>query len=163
MTSTEPGRAAGPVAGRDPALLVVLGLLVVLVVFALIVVFSRGQPAPLDAGTPSGVVQRYSTAVLAGDEDLAAGYLTESALAGCERTSPSTTDDIRVIFQGATERDSSADVRVSIVTSYGSGPFGVDEYQSDDVFDLEKVAGEWLIADAPWQLAVCPADQEDAP
>ena len=159
MTPTDPA----PSPRRDPALLVVLGVLGVLVLAALVVVFTRGQPAPLPAGTPGGVVQRYSAAVLAGDEDLATGYLTENALADCDKMSPSITEDIRVTLLGTTERDTSADVRVSIVTSYEGGPFGPNEYQADDVFDLVKVDGEWLVDQAPWQLAVCPVAGKDLP
>lgn len=152
---------SGPARRRDPVLLVVLGALGALVLVAVIVVFTRGQPAPLDAGTPGGVVQRYSAAVLAGDEDLAAGYLTEDALSDCDGQSPSITEDIRVTLQGTTERGAGADVRVSIVTTYdGGGPFGPNEYSSDDTFDLVKVDGAWLIEQAPWQLAVCPAEKD---
>jgi hypothetical protein len=157
MSSSDPG----PARRRDPVLLVVLGALALLVLVALIVVFTRGQPAPLDAGTPGGVVQRYSAAVLAGDEDLAADYVTEAALLDCDGQSPSITEDIRITLLGTTERDASADVRVTIVTTYeGGGPFGPNEYRSDDTFDLVKVDGAWLIEQAPWQLAVCPADKD---
>ena len=141
----------------------VLGVIGVLVLVALIVVFTRGQPAPLDAGTPGGVVQRYSAAVLDGDEELAAEYLTEDALADCDGSSPAITEDIRVTLLGTEERASSADVRVSIVTSYDDGLFGPNEYTADDTFDLVTVDGDWRIDQAPWQLMVCPAGQKDTP
>lgn len=144
-------------------MLVVLAVLGVVVIVALIVVFTRGRPTPLDAGTPGGVVQRYSAAVLAGDEDLAAGYLTEDALSDCDGQSPSITEDIRVTLVGTTERDTSADVRVTLTTSYDGGPFGPNEYRSDDVFDLLKVDDAWRIEQAPWQLAVGPAAEKDIP
>jgi len=137
-----------------------VGLIGLLVVVALAVVFSQGEPARLAADTPGGVVQRYSAAVLDGDETAAAGYLSAAALAGCDRSAsadPSTTDDIRITLVDTTERDTSADVRVLIVTSYGSGPFGSSEYESEDAFDLVRVDGDWLIDEAPWQLTVCPA------
>jgi len=135
----------------------------VLVLVALIVVFTRGQPAQLDAGTPGGVVQRYSAAVLDGDEELAAEYLTEDALADCDGSSSAITEDIRVTLLGTEERASSADVRVSIVTSYDDGLFGPNEYTTDDTFDLVTVDGDWMIDQAPWQLMVCPADRTDTP
>ena len=142
---------------RDPALLAVVGVIVLLVVVALIVVSTRGTPARLAADTPGGVVQRYSTAVLAGDESSAARYLTAAALADCDRIgSSSLTDDIRVTLVDTTERPTSADVRVSIVTTYDSGPFGSSEYQSEEVFDLVRVHDGWLIEQAPWPLMVCP-------
>jgi len=135
----------------------------VLVLVALIVVFTRGQPAQLDAGTPGGVVQRYSAAVLDGDEELAAEYLTEDALADCDGSSSAITEDIRVTLLGTEERASSADVRVSIVTSYDDGLFGPNEYTTDDTFDLVTVDGDWMIDQAPWQLMVCPAGRTDTP
>jgi hypothetical protein len=159
MSSTDPV----PAARRDPALLVVLGVIGVLVLVALIVVFTRGQPAQLDAGTPGGVVQRYSAAVLTGDEELAAEYLTADALAGCDGGSPSITEDIRVTLLGSEERDSSADVRVSIITSYDDGLFGPNEYSSEETFDLVSVDGDWMIDQPPWQLLVCPVGREDTP
>lgn len=151
----EPGPAPKPAARRDPALLVVLGLIALLVVVALIVVFTRGQPVPLDVATPGGVVQAYSTAVLDGDETTALRYLTVDARADCDRTSTPATDDIRITLVDTVERESSADVRVLIVTSYESGPFGASEYESEEAFDLVETNGDWLIDRAPWQLTVC--------
>lgn len=153
-------------ARRDPALLVVVGLIGLLVVVALIVVFTRGDPAQLAADTPGGVVQRYSAAVLDGDETTAGGYLSAAALTDCDRNTSvdsSADDDLRITLVDTTERDTSADVRVLIVTSYGSGPFGSSEYESEDAFDLVKVDGDWLIDEAPWQLAVCPSSQGETP
>ena len=145
-----------PPARRDRALLVVLGLIVLLVLVALVVVFTRGAPEPLDAGTPGGVVQRYTAAAVDGDEDTAARYLTATALANCDRYSEPGTDDIRVTLLDTTERVSSADVRVSIVTFYDAGPFGSSESESEDVFELVRADEGWLIDVAPWQLMVCP-------
>ena len=154
------GAAPAAPARRDPALLVVLGLIILLVVVALVVVFTRGEPALLDAESPGGVVQRYSTAVLDGDETTAAGYLSAAALADCDSgttsAASSATDDIRITLVDTTERGSVADVRVLVVTSYGSGPFGSSEYESEDAFELVRVDGDWLIDAAPWRLTVCP-------
>ena len=140
----------------------VLGLIILLVVVALIVVFTRGQPALLPAGTPGGVVQAYSAAVLAGDESTAVRYLTADAQSDCDPTSTPVTDDIRITLVDTVERESSADVRVLIVTSYESGPFGASEYESEEAFDLVGTDGDWLIERAPWQLTVCePTGQGD--
>ena len=164
MTSAVPPPASGPApaspARRDPALLIVLGLIILLVVVALVVVFTRSAPALLDADTPGGVVQRYSTAVLDGDETTAARYLSAAALADCDSgttsADSSATDDIRVTLVDTTERGSSADVEVLIITSYGSGPFGSSEYESEDAFELVRVDGAWLVDEAPWRLIACP-------
>jgi len=170
MTSAAPAPEsdrprASPVR-RDPALLVVVGLIGLLVVVALLVVFTRGEPAQLAADTPGGVVQRYSAAALNGDETTAAGYLSAAALTECDpdtSVAASAEDDIRITLVETTERDTSADVRVLIVTSYGGGPFGSSEYESEDAFDLVKVGGDWLIDEAPWQLTVCPSSQGETP
>ena len=55
----------------DRTLLIVIATVVALVVVALVVVFTRGGAAPLDESTPAGVVQRYTQAVVAGDQEAA--------------------------------------------------------------------------------------------
>lgn len=132
-----------------------MAIIAVLVVAALAVVFTRGQPALLDGATPQGVVQRYSAAVIDGDESAAAAYLTEAARSQCVNFERSSTNNLRVTLVSTTERPSSADVRVLMVVSNGGGPFGNSEYETEDVFDLVKTDGRWLIESAPWQLRVC--------
>jgi hypothetical protein len=139
----------------DRILIVILAIIAVLVVAALAVVFTRGQPALLDEATPQGVVQRYSAAVIDGDESAAAAYLTEAARNQCVNFERSSTNNLRVTLVSTTERPSSADVRVLMVASNGGGPFGNSEYENEDVFDLVKTDGKWLIESAPWQLRVC--------
>ncbi|TFD45173.1 hypothetical protein E3T55_19325 [Cryobacterium frigoriphilum] len=140
----------------DRTLLIVLGVIAVLVVVSLVVVFSRGEPEALDPATPEGVVQRYSAAVIAGDETAAMEYLAPEVREDCERFTDLQADNLRVVLVSTTERDSSADVRVSIVTTYeGNGPFGSSEFESERTFDLVTVDGEWLIDGSPWELAVC--------
>src|SRR5690606_32090176 len=101
----------------DRTLLIVLAAVAALVVVALLVVFTRGAPAPIDASTPAGVVQRYTEALLAGDEETARGYLVDGD--ECERLESGPLDDVRVTLLSTTERESSADVDVSIVTTAG--------------------------------------------
>jgi len=140
----------------DRTLLAILAAIVVLVVVALIVVFTRGEPAPVDESTPAGVVQRYSAAVIAGDEAAAAAYLTDAAKNRCKTVERMPGDNLRVTLVSTTERPASADVKVLITVSEGGGPFGSAEYQIEDVFDLVKTGDKWLIDNAPWQLTVCP-------
>ena len=139
----------------DRALVVVLCIIAALVVVALVVVFSRSAPKPLDPGTPESVVQRYSAAVIDGDEPAAAKYFTQAARHNCETFEAPVTDGIRVTLVGATERTDSADVKVSITISSNDGPFGVSESEFADVFDLVKQGGDWLIDSAPSILTVC--------
>ena len=140
----------------DRTLYAILAAIAVIVVVALIVVFTRGEPAPVDEATPAGVVQRYSAAVIAGDEAAAAAYLTDAAKDRCSATMERMPgDNLRVTLVSTTERPASADVKVLITVSEGGGPFGSAEYQIEDDFDLVKTGDKWLIDRAPWQLSVC--------
>ncbi|MBM7502642.1 hypothetical protein ACFPER_04120 [Agromyces aurantiacus] len=140
----------------DRTLLVILGIIVALVIVALVVVFSRGEPELLDESTPEGVVQRYSAAVIDGDEQAAKEYLVAEVADDCVRIEPATGADLRVTLVDTEEREDSADVRVLLTISYGGGgPFGSDEYQEDGVFDLVRDGGEWRIETAPWPLTIC--------
>ena len=140
----------------DRSLIVILGVIAALVIVALAVVFTRGEPAPLDADTPEGVVQLYAQAVLAGDEQTAADYLSKGRLDNCDRVDPGPLDNVLLTLVSSTVREKSADVRVSIVTATDNGPFGASEYESEDNFDLIKTNGRWLIDRTPWQLTICP-------
>ena len=135
--------------------MVIVAVIAVLVVAALAVVFARGEPALLDEATPQGVVQRYSAAVIGGDEAAAMAYLTEAARTQCVDFERASTGRLRVTLVSTTERPASADVRVLIVVSNGGGPFGNSEFETEDVFDLVKTNGKWLIDSSPWQLRVC--------
>ncbi len=148
---------AAPAPRRDRGLWIILSVIAALVVVALIVVFTRGEPPLLDASTPEGVVQRYSAAVVDGDEAEAARYLTDGALERCDKFVEQVPDGMRITLASTTVRDDTADVRVTIVVGDSGGPFGGSGYSVDDVFDLVKVEGDWRIDSAPWPLVVCPS------
>jgi hypothetical protein len=135
-------------------LIALIGGVVLVVVIALIAVFAGGDPAPLDSGTPEGVVQRYSQAVVDGDTQAALTYVVPEVADACVRRSVSD-EDTRITVLETTERADTAHVRVLIVTVYGTGPLGADEYEAESSFDLVKVDGDWLVEAAPWRLAVC--------
>ena len=136
-------------------LIVLVCVVAAIVVVALVVVLSRGTPRLLDGSTPAGVVQRYSAAVIAGDEITAKTYLSSSVTASCGRSGVAVPDNIRVALVSTTERAESADVKVSITLSYENGPFGVSEDSVEAAFDLVKENGMWRIDTAPGMLAVC--------
>jgi hypothetical protein len=144
-----------PAKKPDRTLIVILGVIAALVIVALIVVFTRGEPELVDASTPEGVVQRYSAAVIDGDEAAAEEYLVPELTDPCERTGRPPIDGMRVTLVSTTEREDSADVEVLIVTSYTGGPFGSSEYEEEGVFDLVVADGGWLIENAPWPLMIC--------
>jgi hypothetical protein len=135
-------------------LLALIGSVVLVVVIALIAVFARGGAAPLDPTTPEGVVQRYSQAVVDGDAQTALTYVVPEVADACVRRSVSE-EDTRITVLETTERDDTAHVRVLIVTVFGTGPLGADEYEAESAFDLVEVDGDWLVEVAPWRLAVC--------
>ncbi|RAX16623.1 hypothetical protein DC347_12565 [Pseudarthrobacter sp. AG30] len=141
----------------DRILLALVGVVAVLVVVALAVVFTRGEPAPLDQASPAGVVQRYSRAVIDGDIPTAETFLTPGARSRCYGSYSGEPRPARIVLISTTERTDSATVRVSIVQSPRGGPFGPSEYEMEDAFSLLKVNGQWMIDQAPYPLMACTA------
>jgi hypothetical protein len=140
----------------DRTLIAIVIVIAVVVIVALIAVLARPAPELLDADTPEGVVQRYSTAVVDGDEAAAAEYLSPDARDRCDVLESPYTDQVRVTLNDTVTRADTADVTVSIVTTYQEGPFGSSESESRGVFNLVKIDGDWLIDTAPYELTVCP-------
>ena len=149
---TDPMTTAAPPARRT--LIVIVSVIAVLVIVSLIVVFTRGTPELLDESTPEGVVQRYTSALLEGDESTAIGFLSSDAKEQCGTVEMTVTDDARVTLVSTDQRDDSASVTVRI-TRHDGGPFG-SEYGYEDTFRLVSSGGEWRVDAAPWELAVCP-------
>ncbi|NYE19473.1 hypothetical protein [Microbacterium immunditiarum] len=125
-----------------------------LIAIVLIAVFARGGPVEYADDTPEGVVQRYSQAVIDGDTRTALDYLVPELADDCERQQPGT-DDLRVTLVETTERDDTARVEVIVATVFESGPFGTNEYRSEEIFDLVREGGQWYVDVAPWQLTIC--------
>ncbi|MET0860122.1 MAG: hypothetical protein ABW091_03745, partial [Microbacterium sp.] len=123
---------AAPPARRT--LIVLLSVIAAFVIVALVVVFTRGAPELLDESTPEGVVQRYTSAVLEGDESTAIGFLSADAKEQCGTVETTITDDARVTLVSTDLHDDSASVTVRI-TRHDGGPFG-SEYGYEDSFRL---------------------------
>ncbi|RAM35694.1 hypothetical protein [Arthrobacter globiformis] len=144
----------------DRTLIVVLVIIAGLVAVALAVVFFRGEPEPLAENTPAGVVQRYAAAVLNNDAAAAARFTTDGRSGQpdrpCVPADRPETGTLRVTLASTVEHADTADVHAVLATSYGNGPFGNSEYETEAVFNLERVNGNWLVATAPWQLTICP-------
>lgn len=157
--AAQPAPAAAPApepAGRpDRTLLVILAVIIGLVVVALIVVFSRGEPEALDESTPEGVVQRYAAAVIDGDESAAKGYLDPDLADDCIPIETAPVDRMRVTLVTTTERNDTADVEVLIAWSYDQGPFGGSGVEEAGTFDLIRTGDGWRIENAPWPLTIC--------
>lgn len=144
-----------PASGRpDRSLLVAIIAVAALVAVALIVVLTRSGAAPIDEASPAGVVQRYTEAVIAGDEQAARAYLVEDVRNGCHRIEAGMLEDVRVTLTSTTEREDSADIDVSIVTTSG-GLLGPSEYREDASFDLVREGSDWVIETTPWQFTIC--------
>jgi hypothetical protein len=142
----------------DRTLVGILALIAVLVVVALVVVFTRGMPEPLEPGTPERAVQDYTTAVINGDREAASELLTPRWKDECDPMGyGSETADVRITLVKTRADDNSATVTVSIATGLSGGPFGGSGYEYEDDFLLDRDGDGWLIGSAPWELAICPA------
>ena len=138
-------------------LVIILSVIAALVVVAaLTIVFTRGEPTLLEESTPAGVVQRYSASAVDGDETTAAKYLSDKVRADCPRLEQFRAEKITITLISTTERSDSADVLVSIASFAGDGPFGAAESRYEESFSLIKVDGAWRIVSAPWELSICP-------
>ena len=137
-------------------LLVLLAVIAILVVVSLVMVFTRSGAELLDESTPEGVVQRYSAAVLDGDEDAAVVYLSNEAREQCGTVQIQETDGIRVTLSKSVVKDDSADVSV-LISRHDGGPFG-SEYNYEESFRLEKAGDAWRVDTAPWELSICLMD-----
>ena len=141
----------------DRTLLAIAVVIAVLVVVAITVVFTRGASPTLDPGTPEGVVQQYTAAVLDGDRQAAAELLSPSWLETCGGMgSGVAAADLRITVINTRIHDGSATVTVSVSSGYSGGPFGSSGYEYEDAFQLDRDGAGWLIASMPWELSVCP-------
>lgn len=135
-------------------LLSLVGVVALVVVIALVAVFTRGGSPSFDPESPEGVVQRYTAAVIDGDAATAADLLEPDLAASCDPVPPPS-EDRRVTLLRTTERDDTARVEVLIATVYGSGPLGTSEYESEGEFDLVRISDRWYLTQVPWEFAVC--------
>lgn len=142
--------------GRTSRVVAVL-VAVVAVIAVTAVVLGTRHPAVRDVTTPQGVVQAYLTAVTAGDNDRASGYLlpdTGCDVADLDRVgSPG---PVRVDLLDSTVTADTALVRVSVVHTDG-GPFA-DPTGEEQVFRLRRTDSGWRLAGTPWPLFDCVGD-----
>ena|SRR5690554_3899619 len=147
-----------PSSKPDRALIGILAFVAVLVVVAVVVIFTRGAPEPLEAGTPERAVQEYTAAVIDGDFEAASQLLSPTWKDDCESLGyDATATDVRVTLVDSQVHGNTATVTVLVATGLNSGPFGGSGYEYEEAFRLDQVGGDWLIASAPWELAICPA------
>ncbi|TQL45049.1 hypothetical protein FB562_2461 [Homoserinimonas aerilata] len=139
----------------DRTLVVIVSIIAAVVILALVVVFTRGTPTPLDPATPEGAVQKYASAVVDGDFPAATQLMTRAVREQCERADGTSMGDIRLTLNSSKVSADTAVVRVTISRGVGGGLFGPSLYDSEGTFSLLNEDGAWMIDSAPWELAVC--------
>lgn len=129
-----------------------------LIIAALIVVSLRPTSPLREADTPAGVVQRYVLAFQSSDLP-AAQKLVEN---GSEKQAcdpyyaAGETAQVSLVREATTEQTST----ITVSMAYGSeGGLFFESYESQDIFELEKINGTWLITTTPWQMGLCTAEE----
>ncbi len=112
-------------------------------------------------GSPERTVQQYLQAVAANDATRALEFLSADVVKRCadyprDAISNRGRQGVRATLEGTTLRDGNASVRVTLIESYGSDPFGGGESNISTVFELRQENGAWRLSQSPWPL-YCPA------
>ncbi|MDP1719432.1 MAG: hypothetical protein Q8L08_00290 [Candidatus Nanopelagicaceae bacterium] len=136
-------------------LVVVFALLVVAVVLVTLLTSGNGSKT-LDPSTPAGTVQSYLAAVLEGDYELAAQFISsESSCDVQDLDRVYTMDTTRVDLVKTEINGDHAQVWVKV--DYPSGaPFEAMRVE-DHTFRLIQVNDQWLLTGIPWPLYDCGA------
>lgn len=140
-------------ATRSRTVLLVVGSLVGLLV-AVAVVLALQPPPVFDASTPEGAAQGYYQALLDGDEELAATYMTEELQQACDGGFwyYDRRKDARIVIVRSVVDGDSAELDVRIEIAYGGGPFGGGSYDQEESVELERHGDRWLISQATWPM-----------
>ncbi|WP_146955869.1 hypothetical protein [Glutamicibacter soli] len=140
------------------ALIALATISVGLIIAALIVVSLRPAPPLRDADTPAGVVQRYVLAFQSSDLSAAQKLVEDGGdKQVCDPySSGGETAQVSLVREATTEQTST----ITVSMAYGSeGGLFFESYESQDVFELKKVNGTWLITATPWQMGLCTAEE----
>ena len=133
---------------------VLAAVAVAVVVLGLVTGRSRRQT--FEAGTPQATVQQYLDAAFDGDPDLARTFLDDNTADRCERPLRRNVvaDTVRAVL--VTERVEQDRATIEIRLTFGDdGPFGSGGYDMEERFFLERLDGDWHIAEDPWPAAPC--------
>ena len=131
-----------------------VGLVVVVLLIIAGAVAMLREPAVLDPATPSGVVQQYVQAVMDGDNDRAAEFLslnTECDAGDLDRAWVDPASRVDLLRSDAS--GNRAHVRIAIDTP--TGELLRNTWSEERTIRLERVGGEWLITGIPWPLYEC--------
>lgn len=117
------------------------------------IVVSNEPDHHFEPGTPQGVVERYTSALVTGDPATATDLLDPQL--GCSL------EDLRdayypgrtaVVYRATETGVNTARVTVEI-TRVGEGP--VDAVSHEETFQVRNFDGEWRIAGEPWPVYFC--------
>ena len=156
-----PGRGTRRIRGGDGvagspnrALVIVLAVVAVVAVAAGVIAANR-PVTEYDRGTPEGVVQAYLAAVVDGDHDEAARFLSEeSPCSAVDLDRAHLPDGLRVVLREAEVEADSARVEVDVAQSSG-GLFDGSEHTEKHSFRLSRASGTWLVTGRPWPMVEC--------
>ena len=142
------------------SLLVVVGALVAL---SIALVLSRSSAPVLELSTPEGTIQRYTQALLDGDDAGAAALMDPASTTkeDCQFSDAELhSSDLRITLGSTSIVNGKATVEVTITRASASGPFGTGESSYRDTFELRKADDSWTILSFPWPLLACTTDAE---
>ncbi len=131
-------------------LAVVAGTVVALGILAGILTATR-QPPDIDPGTPAGVVQLYTLAVIDGDDAAIVRYLHPST--GCTDPLPIGRDGVRTSLTIVDTRIDGD--RATVVADLSEYSGALDSWDHREEFELRRDDGEWLITGQPWPVYGC--------
>ncbi len=136
----------------------VLGGIVLLGLVVAVVMGALREPATLGTDSPEGVVQAYVQHLLDSDVRAARELLSDEVAEACsavlfrESWIPEaltvTLDEVEVTGDEAL-------VEVRMRTAEGPPPFGAGGYTQIEVFELERLDGDWRISTTPWPVYEC--------
>lgn len=136
---------------------IVLGVIVAVVAAVVVVALVLAVRAPneFDAGTPEAAVSGYFQAVIDRNRAEAERFMTGDLLERCGsetsqvREAP---EGLRIVIVAAESDGDSMLVTVRINEGSGPGQILGDGHTFEETLVLTEVAGEWLIAEAPWPI-----------
>lgn len=134
-------------------LLALVGLVAAVAVAAAVVAVNR-QPAELDPRLPEGVVQGYLQALLDGDYEAAAGYLSN----GCEAEDLAQQwlpEQVRVGIRDVRVNGDNAVVEVDVVEISGGGLVSDYSYRHSEELWLRRGVSGWQLSGSPWPVYYC--------
>lgn len=153
------------IAMTDRWLLGIVGGAVLLIIVALVVVFTRSEPAYRTGNSPADVVFNYILAVKQGNYERAYQYLSPS-LPGYPASVQTMRRQLAPAFAADTENDVSyavvdpvidgdrATITVRETIIYrGSGLLGGGQFTNSFTYELQQEAGEWrIISSTHWRV-----------